>query len=110
MVLPAQVDSIHIHPAIISPVVRQRDNQLNPRPLGSPDNLVEWFEVNHRRAVVPPLEDDLGCSGAFAAIIREAPFNGCDVFIIEPPCAEDIEAGFLCGGEAEFDVGLVLGC
>jgi hypothetical protein len=109
VVLPPKVDSIHIHPPIISPVVRQRDNQLDADFRRRVDDFVETRHVDRRLAVLPALENDFRGSRPFAAVLGQAGRVVSGVFVVEAPCAEDFEAGFFGGGEAEFNVGLGVG-
>ena len=110
MVPPAQIHRVNIHPAIIGPVVRQRHNQLNAHLLRGIDHLVERLQVDRRRPVRPPLEHDLRVSGPFAAVVRQPAGDVRAVLVVEAPGAEGLEPGVFGGGEAEFDVVLVLCC
>ena len=109
MIPSPQVNSVNIHPPIISPVVRQRHHKLNPR-LGSRiDNLVKPGHINDARPVgVPPLEDRLRATGAFVAVLRESRRGVGYVLVVEAPCAEDFQPGGAGCGHAFFYVCLVL--
>jgi hypothetical protein len=109
VILPPQVNGIHIHPSIISPVVRQRDDQFHADFRRRVDDFVKTRHVDRRLAVLPALENDFRGSRPFAAVLGQASRVVSGVFVVEAPCAEDFEAGFLCCGQAEFDVGLGVG-
>jgi hypothetical protein len=109
VILPPQVNSIHIHPPIIGPIVRQRDDQFHADFRRRVNDFVETRHVDRRLAVLPALENDFRGSRAFAAVLGQASRVVSGVFVVEAPCAEDCEAGFLCCGQAEFDVGLGVG-
>lgn len=98
VILPPQVDSIHVHPPIISPVVRQRDDQFHADFRRRVDDFVETRHVDRRLAVLPALENDFRGSRPFAAVLWQTSRVVSGVFVVEAPCAEDFEAGFLCGG------------
>ena len=108
MVLPAKVDRVNIHASIISPVVRERDHQFDSGFGCSVDNLVKGFYVDRRLAVCPALEDDFSATGAFPTVLWKAFWDVCDILLVESPCTEDIQTSFLCGGQAQLDVCLVL--
>jgi len=109
VILPPQINSINIHPSIISPVVCQRDNELHADFRRRINDFVETRHVDRRLAVLPALENDFCGARAFAAVLRQAGRVVGGVFVVEAPGAEDFEAGFFGGGEAELDVGLGVG-
>ncbi len=108
MVLEAEVGGVHIHPAVIRPVVRQGDNEFQAYFRGRIDDLVELGDVDGRRAVVPPLKDSLRTAGAFVAVLGEAVRVVRRILVVEAPCAEDFESCLFGGRHALLDVGLVL--
>jgi hypothetical protein len=109
VVLAAKVDGVHIHTAVISPVVGQSHDELDANFLSGLDNLVEAADVNGGRSIgVEPLEDNLGRPGALAAILGQATRDVGAVLVIEPPSAENREAGLLGRFQALLNVLLVL--
>ena len=108
VVLAAEVDGVHVHAAIVSPVVSQGDDELHAGLGGGVDDLVEGLDVHSRLAVVPLLEDDLGGAGTLVAVLGKALGVVRGVLVVEAPGAEDLEAGVLGGGEALLDIGLML--
>lgn len=109
VVLPAQVDGVHIHPPIISPIVRQRNNQLNVGFARSINNLVKSLHVDSRLAVrSPALENNIRAPSAFATVLRQAGRVVSGVLVVETPGAEDLEAGLFRGRQTCFDVCLVV--
>ena len=109
MVLSPQVDSVNIHAAIIGPVVRQRNDQFHTGFRRCVDDFVETADVDRRFPVRPPaLEDDFCATGSFAAVLGQTGWVVGGVLVVEAPGAENVEAGFLCGGETELDVCLVV--
>jgi hypothetical protein len=109
VILPPQVDSINIHAPIISPIVRQRNNELHTHFRRGIDDFVESRNVYRRLTIrAPALEDDFRAAGAFAAVLGQAGRVVGGVLVVEAPGAEDLEAGLFGGGEAEFDVCLVV--
>jgi hypothetical protein len=98
MILPPEVNRINVHPTIIRPIIRQSHNKLDPRLLRGTHNFIKRLEVNHRLPILPPLEDNLRRAGALTAVLRESALNVCHVFVVEAPCAEDVEAGVFGGG------------
>lgn len=107
MVLAAEVDRVHVHATVVSPVVRQGDDQLHSDVSSRIDHLVEALNVDRGHAVLPKLHDNLGRARALAAVLREALGIVGGVLVVEAPGAEDLQAGLLGGGEALLDVGLV---
>lgn len=108
MVLPAEVDSVHVHAAIISPVVGQGHNEFHVGLGRGVHYLVEWLHVNSWLAILPKLEYDLRRAGALATVLRETLGVVSGVLVVEAPGAENLEAGVLGSGEALFDIVLVL--
>ena len=108
VILTPEVDSIHIHTAVIRPVVRQSHDELDPDLLSSSHDFIKRLQVDSRLSVIPPLENHSSPAGAFASILRESVGVRGHVAVVETPCAEDIEAGPFGRCKPEFDVGLVL--
>jgi len=69
VILSPQVDSVNVHPSVVSPVVRQRDNQLDADFRRRVDDFVETCDVDRRLAARPPLEDNFRGPSAFAAVL-----------------------------------------
>lgn len=108
MILSPEIDSIHVHTAVIRPVIRQGDDELDPDLLGSSHDFVERLQIYGRLPVIPPLENHSSPAGAFASILGESIGVRGNVAVVETPCAEDVEAGFFGRCKPELDVGLVL--
>jgi hypothetical protein len=109
VVLASQIDSIDIHAPIISPIIRQRDNQLHTNFRRGVDDFVESRNIYGRLTIrAPALEDNFCTAGAFATVLGQAGRVVGGVLVVETPGAEDLEASLFGGGEAEFDVCLVV--
>lgn len=108
VILAAQVHRVDVHAAVVSPIVDEGDDQLDSRLLRRVDHLVKRLQVDGGRAVRPPLEDDVGGTGPFASIVRQATVDKGGVPVIESPGAKYFQARPLCRREAQLDVGLVL--
>lgn len=108
MVLAPKVDGVHVHAAVIGPVVRQSHNELDVRVQGCVDHLVETRNIDGWLAIIPQLEDNLRGSGAFATVSRKSLRVVRGVLVIEAPGPEDIEPCVLGGSEPLLNIGLVL--
>jgi len=89
VVLAAKVDGVHVHAAVVGPVVSEGDDELDAGLLGGVDDLVEALDRDGGLAVVPPLEDDLG-GGALAAVLGETGGVVGGVLVVEAPGAENV--------------------
>ena len=85
MVLPAEVDSVHVHTAIVGPVVGQSNNELDIRLGGAFNHLVETREINCRLAILPPLEHAIVLA---TSVLREPTGVVSDILVVETPSAE----------------------
>jgi hypothetical protein len=109
MVLPAQVNRVDVHAAVVGPVVGKSNNKLDADVGGGGDYSVEGINVDDRRAVGgPPLEDYFGIACAFVAILWQSVRVIGHVFVVKLPGAENSKPGSLGGSEAALDIGLVL--
>ena len=108
MVFAAKVDGVNVHASIIGPVVRECHNQFDSGLARSVDHFVKGGHINRRLAVGPALEDDLSATGAFTTVLWKTFWDVRDILVVEAPSTEDVQASFLCGGQTQFDVCLVL--
>ena len=105
MVLPAEVDRVHVHAPVVGPVVGQGDEELGAHLGGSVDDLVKGRDVDVGGAVgIPPLEDHVGRAGTLIAVIRQAVGHASAVLVVEAPSSKDGETGLFGCGQALFDV------
>jgi hypothetical protein len=100
VVVEAEVGGVHVHSAVVGPVVRQGDNEFDADVRGRNDDLVELGDVDGRRTVGPPLEDSFGIARAFVAVLGIPIRIVCDVLVVEAPCTEDFESCFFAGRHA----------
>jgi hypothetical protein len=108
VVFSTKVDRINVHASVVGPVVRECHYQFDSCLGCGVDNFVKGCHIDRRLAVCPALEDDLSASGAFSTVLWKSFWDVCDIFIVEAPSTEDIQAGLLCRGQAELDVCLIL--
>lgn len=109
MVLSAEVYGVHVHTAVIGPVVCQRNNELGADLLSSVDHLVKMRNVDLGCAIaVPPLKDNLGRAGTFAAIVGKAARYKGPVLIVETPGPKSGETCLFRGCQTLLNVGLRL--
>lgn len=88
MVATTEVDRVYIHAPVVSPVVSERDDQLDAGLLCSVDYFIERCEVDCRVAILPPLEHNARVSSTFSVIVRKAPINMSPVLIVDAPGTE----------------------
>jgi len=108
MVLATDVGGVDVHPAIVGPIVGEGHDQLDACIGRSVDDLVEGRHIDRPLALCPSLEDDLGTTSAFSAVLRKSVRVVGDVLFVETPSTEDLQASLDSRGHAEFDIGLVL--
>lgn len=108
MVFSPKVDRVNVHASIIGPVVRECHYQFDPGLGCGVDNFVKGRHINCRLAVCPALEDDISAAGTFSTVLWKPFWDVCDILVVEAPSTEDVQASFLCGGQTQFDVCLVL--
>lgn len=70
VVFPAQVDGGDVHPAVVGPVVGERDHQFDAQLLGGPDHLVEGLKPSStvvwgQESASRGRSGDRGSSGAY---------------------------------------------
>ena len=70
MVLPTQVNRVHVHAAIVRPIIGESDEQLDANFGCCIHHLVEGLNVNGRGTIGKSLEDDLGLASPFTTILR----------------------------------------
>jgi hypothetical protein len=105
MVLATELNSVHVHTTVISPVVSQGDKKLHVGFLSRCDYFVKWRQIDFGFAVFPPLHDIWTGSGTLSAILWEATNYGSAVSIIETPGAHNVQTGLLRGSKTLFNVG-----
>jgi hypothetical protein len=109
VVFAAKVDRVHIHAAVVSPVVGQSNDELDANFISSLDNLVEAADVNGGRSVgVEPLEHNFGSPSALTTIVGQATRDVGAILVIETPSAENREPSLLGRFQAFLNVVLVL--
>jgi hypothetical protein len=109
VVFAPEIDGVDVHAAVVRPVVGKSNEQLDTNFLRGLHDLVEAAQVNRGGPVgMPPLEDNVGRASTLAAILRQTVRDVGDVLVIEPPSAEDREAGVFGRRQPFFNVLLVL--
>lgn len=108
MVLATEVDSVHIHTTIVSPVVGKRYNELDAGLGGSIYDFVKRGDIDGGCAVGKSLEDNLSRTSSLATVLRQAIGIIGLIFVVETPCSEDFETSVLGSGQALFDIFLSL--
>ena len=108
MVLSTKIDSIHVHAAIVGPVVCKSNDEFDSGFLSSSHHLVEWLKVDCGLSIVPPLQNNLGFACAFSSILWESTGNRRYVSVVETPGAKGIQTGLFSRCKPEFHVRLVL--
>jgi len=109
VILAAEVDGVDVHAAVVGPVVGQGDEEFCAHLDGGVDDLVEGGDIDLGCSVgVPPLKYNVGRTGALVSVAGQASGNSSAVLFVEAPGPEDAQAGIRCGGEALFDICLVL--
>lgn len=98
VIFTPKVDRIYVHPAIVCPIVREGDDELDAN-LGCRINyLVEFGDVDGRGAVRKPLEDSIRRSCALATVLWQTLGIVCSILVIKCPCPKYFEASIFSGG------------
>lgn len=108
VVLTTQVDRVHVHAAIVGPVVSERDEELDANLRGGIYHLVEGLDVDGRGPIGEPLENNIRVAGPFASVFGQPIWVIRNILVIESPGAKNFQTGLLRGSEPKFDVRLVL--
>lgn len=102
MILSTKVNSVNIHTPIISPIIRQRNNKLDPSLGRSIDHSVKPLNIDRGLAILPSLKVDACITCALSSVLRETVWISRGISVVEAPGTHNVQAGlFSCRKAAQ---------
>ena len=107
MVFTTEVDSIHVHATIISPVVGQSQDKLHVSSFGSFNNHIKLAQIDLDTSILlKPLKNSVLCT---SVILWQSALREGSVVVMESPSTNNLQASILGSFKTKLDI-LVMVC